>query len=184
MTEFSIPLDEIIANADVNGSTPDASALPPTLPRIDPVRGVFIASNGNEIELSDHPISALIVQRLQQEGKPKIPMIEITLLGKHKQIEPHAGHEGYRARLTEWEEEAQMRLVRYLFVIGTKGTPPQEFIDEQAQFFPNAPDSERKDLWVASRLPDADIGDFTEAVMGRTLPTAKGLDESADSFRS
>jgi hypothetical protein len=145
---------------------------------------VFIASNGNEIELSDHPISALIVQRLQQEGKPRIPMIEITLLGKHKQIEPHAGHEGYRARLAEWEEEAQMRLVRYLFVIGTKGTPPQEFIDEQAQFFPNAPDSEMKYLWVASRLPDADIGDFREAVMGRTLPAAKGLNESAETFRS
>lgn len=180
MTEHAIPLENLI---QING-TENFNPLNETLPRVDAARGVFITTRGTEIELADHPVSALIVQRIQQDGKPKIPMIEVTLLGKHKQLEPHPAHEGYQARLKEWEEESQITLLRYLFVVGTKGNPPQEFISQQIEFFPNASDSELKYLWVASRLPDEDMGAFTEAVMGRSLPTAKGLDESAESFRS
>ena len=76
-----------------------------------------------------------------------------------------------------------MAVMRYLFVIGTKGQPPQAFADEQSAFFPNATAMEMKYIWVASRLPDEDMAAFTEVVMGRSLPTAKGLEESADSFR-
>lgn len=180
MTEYAIPLDELTEFTGVKSFTPFTE----TLPRVDATRGVFITTRGTEIELADHPVSALIVQRIQQDGKPKIPMIEVTLLGKHKQLEPHPAHEGYQARLKEWEEESQITLLRYLFVTGTKGNPPQEFVNQQIEFFPNASNSELKYLWVASRLPDEDMGAFTEAVMGRSLPTAKGLDESADSFRS
>jgi hypothetical protein len=153
------------------------------LPRVDAARGVFITSRGEEIQLADKPISSLIVERLQQEGKPKIPMIEVNLMGKHKQLEPHVGHEGYQARLKEWEAESQIALMRYLFSVGVKGTPPQEFVDEQSQYFPGATDSEMKYLWVASMLPDDDLGAFSEAVMGRTLPTTKGIEQAADSFR-
>lgn len=186
MTEYTINLDEL-KNGAVETSPEKAFYPEPesetALPRVDAARGVFITSRGEEIELSDRPISSLIVQRLQSEGKPKIPMVEVTLLGKHKQLEPHPGHEGYVARLKEWEEESQLAVLRYLFVVGTKGQPPAEFVEEQRGYFPSATDSEMKYLWIASRLPDDDMGAFTEAVMGRSLPTTKGMQESADSFR-
>lgn len=181
MTEYSIPLKELEAQFEptLNGHEDDTPH-----PHVDAQRGVFITSRGTEIELSSQPVSALIVERLQAEGKPKIPMIEVTLLGKHKQLEPFPQHEGYKALLAEWEAEGQLKLMRYLFIVGTKGTPPQDFIDAQSPFFPNATEMEMKYLWVASRLPDEDMGEFVEAVMGRTLPTTKGLEESANSFRS
>jgi hypothetical protein len=185
MTEYAIELPAE-NTASMNGRAeldapvsfePDATQ---TLPRVDVARGVFITSRNEEIELSDKPVSSLIVERLQQEGKPKIPMIEVTLLGKHKQLEPHVGHAGYQAMLAEWQSESQMRVMRYLFIVGTKGTPPQAFVEEQMTFFPNASDLEYKYLWIASRLPDDDMGAFTEAVLGRAIPTAKGMETAAN----
>lgn len=186
MTEFAVDLTDEFA-ASSNGRVDDEALLSSfaaeadlKLPRVDPARGVFITSRNEEIQLSDKPVSSLIVERLQQEGKPKIPMIEVTLMGKHKQMEPHVGHAGYQALLAEWQADAQMRVLRYLFVLGTKGQPPQSFIDEQSTFFPNASEQDYKYLWIASRLPDDDMGSFTEAIMGQTLPTAKGVEEVAN----
>lgn len=184
MTELTINLDGAAENvAPFPSEVEPLATNDDSLPRVDALRGVFITSRGEEIELSDKPVSSLIVQQLQQQGKPKIPMIEVTLLGKHKQIEPNVSHEGYQARLKEWEADSQLAVLRYLFSVGTKGKPPQDFIDEQVQYFPNATEQEMKYLWVASRLPDEDMEAFTEAVMGRTLPTSKGIEESANSFR-
>lgn len=182
MVEYAIPLDEL---TEFKGETIVSPAFDEaeTLPRIDPIRGVFMASNGEEIELADKPVNYLIIHRIQTDGKPKIPQIEVTLLGKHKQLEYYPGHEGYQARLKEWEAESELAQMRYLFVAGTKGQPPQEFIDEHLSYLPNATDSEMKYLWVASRLPYEDIGAFTEAVISKTITTTKGLDESANSFR-
>jgi hypothetical protein len=180
MTEYTVPIDELI---EFKGETFISSApefTEETLPRVDAVRGVFITSRNEEIELSSKPVSSLIIERLQSEGKPKIPQIEVMLLGKHKQLEYHAGHEGYQARLKEWEEEAQLKHVRYLFTVGVKGSPPQEFIDEQRPFFPTISDVEMKYLWICSRLPDEDIGAFTEAITGRTLPTTKAVEQVAN----
>lgn len=184
MTEYAIPVDELI---DFKGETfisPAIETTEETLPRIDPVRGVFIASNGQEIELSDKPVNYLIIQQIQTNGKPKIPQIEVLLLGKHKQLEYFPGHEGYQARLKEWEAESELAQMRYLFVAGTKGMPPQDFIDEHLGYLPNATENELKYLWVASRLPYEDIGAFAEALISKTITTTKGLNESAESFRS
>lgn len=182
MTEFAIPLNDLM-NGDGSNAFDPSTDESETLPRVDAARGVFITSRGEEIELANKPVSYLIIHRIQSVGKPKIPMIEVLLLGKHKQLEPFVGHEGYQAQLKQWEEDSQIALMQYLFVVGTKGQPPQDFIDEQGFFFPNASVSELKYLWVASRLPDEDMGAFSEAIMGKTIATAKGLDESADSFR-
>jgi hypothetical protein len=67
-----------------------------------------------------------------------------------------------------------------MFAVGTKGTPPPEFVEEQGTFFPNATAAEMKYLWVASRLPDEDMGDFTEALLGRVIPTPKAVEEVAN----
>lgn len=154
-----------------------------TLPRVDVERGVFITSRNEEIELSDKPISALIVQRLTQEGKPKIPMVKVTLLGRHEQLEANPNHPGYVAQLAEWETEVSIRILKYLFTIGVKGKPPQSFIDDHLSFFPDASDLDLKYLWVSSLVPEEDIDAITEAIMGRTLPTNKGVAEAAKSFR-
>lgn len=176
MTEYAIPLEDLMNGQGDPLSEPKQFGL---IAHVDPARGIFITSRGEEIQLSDKPVSALIVERLQNEGKPKIPMIEVSILGR-KQSEPHAGHEGYQARLKEWEGESQIAVMRYLFVVGTKGQTPQEFVDEQSDFFPNATAGEMKYLWVASRLPDDDMGLFTEAVMGRAIPSSKGVEQVAN----
>jgi hypothetical protein len=181
MTEISSflepPADPVIAP---NGHVDEGEQ---TLPRVDPARGVFITSRGDEIELSSKPISSLMLERLTNDGKPKIPMVEVTLMGKHRQLEPHPDDPGYKALLEEWTLESRMKTMRYVFIMGVKGQPPQDFMDEQRPFFPNATDSDFKYLWVASRLPDDDIDTFIEAVIGRTTPTQKGLAQSADSFQ-
>lgn len=175
--ETLTPKEDLGITLDVEELTPGVSTA-----YVDPARGVFVTSRKDEIMLSDKPVSALIYERLQNEGKPKIPDIEVTILGR-KAKEPHPGHPGYLARLEEWQTESQLAVLRYLFIVGTKGTPPPEFAEEHRPFFPNATDLEMKYLWIASRLPDEDMGLFTEAVMGKALVTSKGLEESADSFR-
>ncbi len=147
---------------------------------LDAVRGVFVTSKGGEIELSGQPISSLMLERITNEGKPKIPMIEVTLLGKHKQIQANPNEPGYLALMEEWRSEQNVKVMRYVFVIGAKGQPPQDFIEAQQQFFPDAGDTELKYLWVSSRLPDEDIDKFTEVVMGKNLATTKGVNEAAD----
>lgn len=150
------------------------------LPGIDPARGVFITSRGEEVELSGKPVSALMLERLANEGKPKIPMVEVTLMGKHKQLEAHPNDPSYQALLEEWSMESKMKTMRYLFIMGVKGQPPEDFIAEQREFFPNATANDFKYLWVASLIPDEDIDVFMEAVIGRSIPTAKGLEQSAN----
>lgn len=174
MTEYAIPLDDLM-----NGQEKEFLPEPEKLPRVDAARGVFITSRGEEIELSDKPVSVLIVERLKQEGRPKIPMIETTILGR-KQSEPHVGHEGYQARLKEWAADSEMAMLRYIYVVGTKGTPPPEFVEEQSTFFPNATAAEMKYLWIASRMPEDDLGAFTEVLLGRAIPTPKAVEEVAN----
>lgn len=147
---------------------------------LDAERGVFVTSIGNEITLSGKSISALMLERITNEGKPKIPRIEVTLLGKHKEMQANPNDPGYLALLEEWQGEQNIRVMRYMFNVGVAGIPPMDFVEEQRQFFPNATDAEMKYLWVASLLPDNDIDKFTEAIMGRGLTTTKGLEEAAN----
>lgn len=147
---------------------------------LDAERGVFITSTRNEIALSGKGISALMLERITNEGKPKIPRQEVTLLGKHKEMQANANDPGYLALLEEWRDEQNIRVMRYMFNVGVSGAPSEAFSDEQRQFFPNATAVDLKYLWVASLLPDDDIDKFTEAIMGRGLTTVKGLEEAAN----
>lgn len=174
MTEISIPLDQLL-----NGSNGHL-AIELDAARVDAARGVFITSKGDELELTGKQVNKLILERIINEGKPRIPMIEVTLLGKHKQLEPNANDPGYLALLEEWQSEQQIRVLRYLFVVGVKGQPPPDFVDEQRPFFASFSDVDAKYLWVSSMLPEGDIEAFTEALMGQTQPTAKGVEESAN----
>lgn len=166
-----------------NGAHPPMEAPQPStssLPRVDAERGVFLTSNGNEIELSGQAISSLMLERITNEGKPKIPKQEVTLLGKIKELHANPNDPGYLALLKEWEEEQNVKVMRYMFCVGAKGQPSQEFVDTHRQFMPDATDLDLKYLWVSSLMPDEDIDKFTEVVLGRTIPTSKGLEEAAN----
>lgn len=154
------------------------------LPRIDPKRGVFITRSGVELEMSGKQVSSLILERIGNEGKPRIPLIEVTVLTK-KTVEYHPQDAGYVAALAEWEQDARIKTMRYMYTMGVK-TPdiPEEFIEDHRSYFPNATAQDMKYLYIASLIPDEDIEKFTEAVMGQTMPTQKGTEEAADSFRS
>jgi len=161
---------------------PQQEPLPDAPPKahVVPERGVFITSRGTEIELSGQAVSSLMLERITNANKPKIPRKEVLLLGKHKEMQANASDPDYLALMEEWKAEQNVNVMRYVFVVGTKGQPPQEFIDTQLQFFPDARDSDLKYLWVSSKLPDEDIDVFTEAILGKNLATTKGLEEAAN----
>jgi len=58
--------------------------------------------------------------------------------------------------------------------------PPEEFVTDHLTFFPNATDLDMKYLWICSRVPNEDIDAISDAIMGRMLPTTKGMDEAAN----
>lgn len=184
MAEIAIELDQLMdVEPSQNGHEPGTQPETKPAARVDAARGVFITSKGDELELSGKRVTGLMLERVANQGKPKIPMVEVLLLGKHKQLEANANDENYKALLAEWESESKIRTLKYVFTMGVKGQPPQSFIDEQSSFFGTMNDLEMKYLWVASLVPDDDIDAFTEAVMGMTMPTEKGMAEVADSFR-
>lgn len=156
----------------------------PELPRLDIAGGKFYTSDGNIIELSNRKVTSLLLERVLNSGKPTVPRIEITLLGKHKEIQENRNDPSYQAALKEWEDGRELRMMRYVFDVGVKGEPPQWFVDEQLDYFPNASRVDLKYLWVASLVPDTDLQLFSEAVIGRAMATAEALEESAKSFRS
>lgn len=187
MAEHNFEITELLEkvpapNGHVDDTAPVDVAAQAEAPQahVDPVRGVFITSKGTEIELSGKLITILVLERIANQGKPKIPMVEVTLIGGRKQLEANPNHEGYKAQLAEWEDDSRMRQLRYVYTMGVKGKPSQEFIDEQRSFFPTADDIELKYLWVASLIPNDDIAAFSEAVTGQMLPTAKGIEEAAN----
>jgi hypothetical protein len=179
MTEISVfPNGSDALLMDDNHAEPMTDVI--TTAHVVPERGVFITSRGNEIELSGQSISSLMLERITNAGKPKIPRKEVLLLGKHKEVQANANDPDYLALLAEWDAERNVNIMRYVFVIGVKGQPPQEFVDIQKQFFEGATDLDIKYLWVTSRLPDEDINILLDVLLGRNLATAKGLEEAAN----
>lgn len=159
---------------------PEAVELETSTAYVDAEKGEFVTSRGNRIALSGKQISSLTLERIINEGKPKIPMAEVLILGKHKQMEARPNDPGYLALLKEWSEDQNIKVMRYTFSVGAKGKPPEDFVEEHRQFFPNATDAEIKYLWVTSMLPDIDIEKFSEAILGQTMATVKGLEEAAN----
>lgn len=179
MTEYSaFPNGATVQIMDEQPLEPEV--MNTSLAHIDAERGVFITSRGEAIPLSGQKISSLMLERVTNEGKPKIPRKEVLLLGKHKELQANASDPDYLALVDEWKAEQNIKVMRYIFVVGVKGQPPSSFIDEQRQFFPEYTDLDMKYLWVTSLLPDEDIDKFTEAVMGQALTTTKGLEEAAN----
>lgn len=150
------------------------------LPRLDPARRVFITSRGNEIALSDRLVSSLILERIANDGKPKVPRVEVLLLGKHKELQANPNEPGYLALLEEWQTETRIATMRYIFNVGVKGEPPKDFVSEQQTFTPHATQADIKYMWVCSQLPDEDIDRLVEVILGKNIVTTKGLEDAAN----
>ncbi len=151
---------------------------------LDTARRVWATSDGVEFALN--PIRALIVERIVNDtsGKPEVPMIEVTIGGKAKRVEPNPNDEGYKAALAEWEKSKSFKLTFYLFTAGIQGSPPKGFVDEYLVYFPEADTLKLKYLWVVSQIPDGEIESAMEAIMGQSTITQGGLKEAADNFPS
>lgn len=161
------------------------SAAPETTWKLDIETAVFITSNGYTLQLKrPSNITSLVLERVKQEGKPKIPMVEVTIGGKYKQLEANPNDANYQAMLEEWAVESGIRTMRYLYRLGIEADVPESFIEDRRDFFPNATDGDWKYLYIASLVPDDDIAPLTEAIISMNMPTAKGLQDAADSFRS
>jgi hypothetical protein len=155
----------------------------PSTAHVDAERGVFITSYGDELELTGQRISALMLERLTNEGKPKIPMIEVTILGKHKQMQANPNDPGYLALVREWEADQSIRVMRYMFCLGVKVEKDEKydaFVELHRQFMPDATDLDLKYLWVSSIVPNKDVDKFTDALLGQWGVTTKGIDEAAN----
>lgn len=165
-----------------NGAVQAAPEIP--LWSLNVETAVFTTSNGYAIQLKrPSNITSLVLERVKQEGKPKIPMVEVTIGGKYKQLEANPNDENYKRLLEEWGVESGIRTMRFLYQLGTVVTVPDDFMDERRDFFPNATAGDWKYLYICSLVPDQDIEYLTEAIMSMNMPTARGLQEAADSFR-
>lgn len=153
-----------------------------TPPRLNPVNKTYTCADGTIIQLTGAKITSLTIERIASEGKPSIPMVEVTIGGRQKSVEYHHNDPGYKAMLEQWHEAANMRTLRYLFNRGVANQPTPEFITETLEWFPNASTTDLQYLYVAHLVPDSDIDGLTEAIMGYAMATVKGLAHVADSF--
>ena len=85
----------------------NVSPIEETLPRLDIERGVFITSTHEEIVLSNRRITSLVLERVMNAGRPQVPHIEVTILGKHKEIQENRNDPNYIAALKDWEGQQQ-----------------------------------------------------------------------------
>ena len=154
------------------------------LPRIDYERKVFVTRGGVELHLQ--PISALILERLHSDktGKPVVPKVTVTIAGKYERFEDNPEDPDYVAAMRQWSRDHNSNIVKYIFVHGITDSPPPEFIEEHAEYFPNATERDLKYLWVGSMV-DEDSGDIpmlVEAITGQNSVTEAGLEEATASF--
>jgi len=165
-----------------NGAEHDAmegEALP--LPRIDPERKVFMTSDGVEIQLTGKRINPLIVQQIQNQGKPTVPKREVILLGKHHQLVDDPHDPDYLEAVKRWEADANINSGKYLFNVGVKLTPPAEWVAENMEYLPDATAAELKYMYVVSLIPDVeDISALIEAIVSFSVVTTKGLEQAAN----
>lgn len=157
---------------------------------VDYANRQYITKEG--IRLTLKPLSRLVLERLYNntDGKPKIPIIEVTIGGQFKRMEQNPEDPDYKTALDEWQSERNIGLARYLFVHGIVEDPPETFTNEYRSYSPNMGDYDIKYLWIVSLLGATDeeqmtgMKDLSEALTGQTMPTEKGMREAEESFRS
>lgn len=154
------------------------------LPMLDPITRQFTCSNGQVMRLSARAVNPMIIMQLQTRGKPEVPKVEVLLLGKHKQIQENPNDPAYKTALANWQQETNNRVMQYILCTGIDTGPvPDDFVTEYLDFVPDARVNEIKFAYITSIVPLDDFGDLMEAILGEHEPTAKGMEQVADSFR-
>lgn len=152
-------------------------------PYLDPAKREFHCSNGTVWKLSSRTFNPLIVMQIQSNGRPEVPKVEVTLLGKHKQLQDNPNDPAYKTALEQWHIQANTRVMQYIFGTGiNSGEIPDEFVEEYLEYVPNAKNAEIKYAYITSMTPTDDIGALMDAIMGETEPTEKGMQQVAQSF--
>lgn len=167
------------------GEEPEFVAPEQTLPYVDPVRREFHCSNGQVWKLSARRFNALIVMQIQAKGKPDVPKVEVTLLGKHKQLQDNPNDPAYKEALKAWQIETNSRVMQYIFCTSINtGEIPDDFVEEYLDFVPNAKPNEIKYAFIVDRTPEDDIAPLMDAISGETEATEGGMQTVAASFPS
>lgn len=167
-----------------NGVEHPETETPNTAYTIDLYKGTFTTSTQNTLELRmDTRVSALVMERLSKEGRPEIPMTEVTVVGGRKQWQANPNDPNYLAALKVFNEDSATRILRYVLLTGLKGSPAADWLEEHREYFPSASDRELRYIWLLSLIPPEELDALTDFIIGRIVPTQGGLRDAADSFR-
>lgn len=147
---------------------------------------LFIFSDGTAVETQPVPSLALEHILNSEAGKPQVPIVEVTIAGKHKRREANPKDPAYIAAVKAWEGAKQKRLMLYLVAKGVNEEPPDDFVAEYAMYLPEgAAMDEFKYLWLCPKLEaEGEIERFIEHLMSQTTVTEAGVQEAAARFPS
>lgn len=168
-----------------NGHVPEREMI---TPGFHPELGVFMTESGQRFTLQK--TNPLLIERLvdTQQGKPEIPIIEVSAPGGRKRLEANPKDPDYLAAVNVWEREKQIKLLVYLFSKGIQESPTEEEIETLRDVLPDESQAMYKYLWVGEKVEgDLDEGEaiqLMQAIMGLVRPTQEGLQVAADSFQS
>lgn len=145
---------------------------------------------GDGTRLTLLPIAKLILERLynDQSGKPKVPIIEVTIAGQYKKNESNPEDPDYKKALDQWQSEKNIGLARYLVTHGIAESAPEEFADEYRSYAPGMADHDLKYLWVLTKFGPDDASQtegvkvLSEAITGQTVPTKEGIAKAEATF--
>jgi hypothetical protein len=148
----------------------------------------LVCADGTRLTLL--PIPKLVLERLYNDtaGKPKIPIVEVTIGGQYKRNEPNPEDPAYKQALDEWQSAKNIGLARYLVIHGVAESAPDDFADEYRSYSPGMSDFDLKYLWVLTRFGPDDatqtegVKVLSEAITGQTVPTAEGLEKAEANF--
>lgn len=134
------------------------------------------ATNGTPVEDEALPDTA---------PKPEVPEVEVDYGKGRKGTEPHPGDPDYVAAMENWQTQAALSFMTYIFAKGVLEDPP----DDEVAFYrtllpPETTAGEIKYMWVSSLLTkgDDEAGALTDAIIGMNMPTERGVEEAAASF--
>lgn len=168
-----------------NGYAPEQVELAPGFHK---ERGVFVTQSGQTFTIAK--TNPLLIERLvdTQQGKPDVPVIEVSAPGGRKRLESNPRDPDYLEAVAVWEREKQIKLLVYLFSKGIRENPTPEEVENLRDVLPDESEAMYKYLWVGEKVEgDLDTGEailLMQAIMGLVRPTQEGLEEAAASFQS
>lgn len=119
----------------------------------------------------------------RKDNEPVLSEEEIEALKDPKKREEERAYREYRLALAQWENDAQLRMARIVFLQGVEEGPGAEDVALwRAIGFRD--DFEIKYAWLASKLRTFDeVSDFFDTVIGLTMPTDEGIEQAEALFQ-